>query len=63
MTRDKRVAALEAKQTGGSFRWHRLLREPWQTVQEAIAAYGHNKIAAGDGLIVRTIHDPKERAE
>ena len=58
----KRVAALEAKQTGGSFRWHRLLREPWQTVHEAIAAYGHSKIAAGDGLIVRTIHDPKERA-
>lgn len=63
MTRDQRVAALEAKQTGSSFRWHRLLREPWQTVQDAIAAYGHSRVADGDRLVVRTIHDPKERVE
>lgn len=63
MTRDKRVAALEAKQTGSSFRWHRILREPWQTVTDAMAAYGQGRVADGDGLIVRTIYEPKERAE
>lgn len=50
-----RLAALEAEEPGGATIWHRILREPGQSLDGALDAYGRYRIGVTDRLIVRHI--------
>lgn len=51
----RRVSALEGAQVKGPGRWHRIIVDVGQTVQEAIESYGRDSIAPDDGMIIREI--------
>lgn len=56
MKQSSRVKTLESKQTPPAWqRCHRLVCRPGQSIDEARASYGEDKIAAGDLVVVRTI--------
>lgn len=55
----KRIEALEAMQSTGAVAWHRVLQESDQTIDQALDAYGRDRIGPTDRLIVRKIVDSR----
>lgn len=58
---EARLKALEALHPPARGRWHRIIRQADQTQEEAIAAYGREKIGPDDHLIVRRVVVPLAR--
>ena len=58
-----RLAALEAVKAAASGVWHRIVQEVGQTRDEALDAYGRDRIGAGENLIIRRIVDPASKHE
>ena len=59
-----RVRALEGNVQPDAWpRWHRLICQPGQSVEDAKVAYGLDKIAEGDMFVVRTFVTPRFDAE
>jgi hypothetical protein len=56
----KRLTVLEAGQPAGPVIWHRVLRQFGQNLDEALDAYGRDRIAPTDRLIVRQIIDVRQ---
>jgi hypothetical protein len=54
----RRVEALEAAKPAVVARWHRLLVDVGDTIERAVDAYGRDRIAAADCLIVRQVVEP-----
>lgn len=52
MTLRKRISVLEAAKPGEDRPWHWLIKQPNQTQDEAIDAYGRDKIGPDDNLII-----------
>ncbi|UXC89511.1 MULTISPECIES: hypothetical protein [unclassified Sphingobium] len=52
-----RLAALEKASPIGPAIWRRIIQQPDQTEDEALDAYGHDRIAPTDRLIIRKIVD------
>ena len=59
----KRIAALEAKAPKNWSPWHRIVQMPEQTLDQAIDAYGRDRIGPDDNMVVWTVVDPKGRCE
>lgn len=57
----KRVEVLEAKQPKAAGRWHRVLQDVGQSEDDAINAYGPERIGIGDSLLLRVIVEPRVR--
>ncbi|MBA4092060.1 MAG: hypothetical protein C0494_15920 [Sphingobium sp.] len=55
----KRIEALEALRSAGAVVWHRVIQQSGQTLDEALDAYGRDRIAPDDRLIVRKIVDSR----
>ncbi|NML88800.1 hypothetical protein HHL26_06925 [Sphingobium sp. TB-6] len=53
----RRLAALEMASPHGPAIWRRIIQHSDQTEDEAIAAYGRDRIAPSDRLIIRKIVD------
>lgn len=62
MTLRTRISALEAANPGDARPWHWLIKKPGQAMEEAITAFGLEKVDPNDNFIVWTIVDPTGRA-
>ena len=51
----KRVGALEGKACGGGFECHRVIQRAGQTRDEALNAYGRDRIGPDDVAVLRVI--------
>lgn len=57
----KRLAALEAVRKSGWAKVHRVIQAIGQSEDEALDAYGRDRVGADDQIIVRRIVAPKLR--
>jgi hypothetical protein len=58
MSIKRRVEALEAAGPAVVVRWHRILVDVGGTIDRALDAYGRDRIAPTDCLVIRRVVDP-----
>lgn len=51
----KRLEALETRTKAATGVWHRIIQEAGQTQDQALDAYGRDKIGPDDNVIIRRI--------